>query len=260
MNNDFAMRIRTSNVDLHKATEVYGFNNRLVMGKADKDSYAEFMFNYLYVYEAIENALDKLSDKEEIKPFVTKEVYRAALIKKDLEFLLGDKVKSMEVLPSTKAYVARINSIARGHNPIVLVAHAYTRFLADLFGGRTISKVVRENYVSQEDGLNYFRFDEVPDMMGFVMAYRDKLNAMNLNEEMQEMFLNEVANAYLYNLGISTELEIKLYNKSEVGTVNGGHPGGHPQGMPTGHPGAMPAGHPHVAPGAKMPAGHPPIK
>lgn len=247
--NDFSMEIRMSSKNLHRAAEITGFNGRLVSGKASKDSYAEFIYNYMFVYKAIEDALDQLSNLEEIKPFVTKELYRSELIKKDNQFLLGDKEASMEILPSTKAYVNRIKEISKT-NPILVVAHAYTRFLADLFGGRTIHQIVKDSYKIEDKGLNYFDFSNLDNIMEYVMGYRNNLTNMTLTEENQEAFLNEVANSYIYNIGISTELEAKLYGEAESSV------GGHPAGIPKS--GSMPKGHPPIN-GMSMPKGHPPI-
>ncbi len=242
--NDFSMKIKLTNENLHKAAEMTGFNNRLVSGKASKETYAEFIFNYLPIYKAIEDSLNDLEKDDKIKPFITKKLYRSELIKKDIEFLLGDKTKSIELLPSTKAYVARIKELSI-KNPILIVAHAYTRFLADLFGGRVIYEIVKNSYSIGDEGLNYFQFPEIDNLMDVVFAYRNNLMNLNLTDEEKELFLNEVANSYIYNIGVSTELEAKLYNNSEDITSTG-HPH---KNMPSGHPpinhGQMPQGHPH---------------
>lgn len=243
---DFSMNIRVTNENLHKAAEVTGFNNRLVSGKASKETYAEFIFNYIPVYRAIETALNSLKNSDKIKPFVTPELYRSELLEKDVKFILGDKFDSMELLSSTKAYVARIEEISKS-NPILVIAHAYTRFLADLFGGRTIYQIVKENYSVEEGGLNYFQFPNIPNIMEYVLGYRDNLTKMNLTDDQQTLFLNEVSNSYIYNIGISTELEAKLYTEKSQG-----HSGGHPHGK-------MPAGHPPINGHNQMPVGHPPV-
>ncbi|MGL4739449.1 MAG: heme oxygenase (biliverdin-producing) [Sarcina sp.] len=241
MNKNFAMTMRTSNKNLHTVAETTGFNARLVAGNATRESYAEFLFNTKAAYDAIERNLDKYSDVEGIKPFVTKDLYRAELMEKDLRVLLGDKYDEMSLLPSAKAYVARIDEIAE-KNPMLIVAHAYTRFLADLFGGRTIYQIVKDSYKIEDAALNYFSFPEISNPQARAMEYIGNLSNMNLSEEVQELFLNEIANAYLYNIGISTELEAKLYGEDP----HAGH-----------EHGKMPAGHPEIKPGMKMPEGHP---
>ena len=240
---NFAMTLRTSNKNLHTAAEKTGFNARLVAGKATRESYAEYLFNLKAAYEAIEKNLDKYSDVEGLKPFITKDLYRTSQIEKDLEILAKDK--NFELLPSAKAYAARIDELGE-KNPMLLVAHAYTRFLADLFGGRTIFQIVKESYKIEDEALNYFMFPEIEDTKMRAMAYAGNLAKMNLSEDVQALFLNEVANSYLYNIGISVELEAKLFGQEGLteNIVNAGHPHGH---------------HPEIKPGMTMPKGHPHI-
>ncbi|MGL4654852.1 MAG: heme oxygenase (biliverdin-producing) [Sarcina sp.] len=250
MKQNFAMTMRTSNNNLHTAAEKTGFNARLVEGRATRESYTEYLFNLKAAYEAIERNLDKYSDVEGLKPFITKDLYRTAQIEKDLKILAKDK--EFELLPSAKAYVARIDEIGE-KNPMLLVAHAYTRFLADLFGGRTIFQIVKENYKIEDEALNYFMFPEVEDVRMRSMAYIGNLAKMDLSEEVQGLFLNEIANSYLYNIGISVELEAKLFMEDPHAAANAGQGHGH-----AGHPhGQMPAGHPEIKPGMQMPEGHP---
>ena len=50
-------------------------------------------------------------------------------------------------------------------------------------------------------------------MKGLVMNYHNKLNNIELNEEMKERFINEVANSYVYNIAISNELDFIKFNR-----------------------------------------------
>lgn len=209
---NFSNELKTRTKNMHKASESTGFIKRLQSGQADKKSYAEYILNLLPVYEAIESSLDSLKNNERIAPLVTQELYKAELIKKDIEFILGDEAKNIELLESTKAYVKRIEEM-KVNNPIGVVAHAYTRFLADLFGGRTFAEMMKNDYKIEEAGLNYYSMDGIGEIMPYVMGYHKKLANLNLNEEEVENFIIEVGNSYVYNTGISTELEVKLFNK-----------------------------------------------
>lgn len=209
---EFMMNIRKKSSALHAAAEKSGFIKRIVDGNASKESYSEYLFNLLAVYEVLENAIEKNSDNDVMKAFVTKELYRSEFIKKDLEFLLGDKLASMELLSSTEAFVSRMNELQKT-KPELVIAHAYTRFLADLFGGRTFFSLLSDKYEIPTEGLNYYTFDGIKDMRGYAMGYHNKLNEMQLSEDLKADFVNEVNNAYIYNIAISNELEAKLYNK-----------------------------------------------
>ncbi len=213
--NSFMMDIKNNSNDLHAVAEKTGFLKRLLEGKASTESYAEYLYNLYEVYNAIEVNLEKCKDNKVVKDFVLPEIYRAEAILKDLKFLLGENLNTMKPLASTRAYVARINEIGETA-PELLVAHAYTRYLADLFGGRTIYGMVKDLYKIDEKGLNYYKYETLsdgPEMKGFVMNYHNKLNNIELNEEMKERFINEVANSYVYNIAISNELDFIRFNR-----------------------------------------------
>lgn len=208
---DLITKIRRSTSSLHNASEHTGFIKRIVDGNACKDSYAEYLFNLSAMYKAIEDTIEKNVSNEVIKNFSTKELYRYELIKKDLEFLLGDKLDDMTLLPSTKAFIERVEEIDKT-NPELIIAHAYTRFIADLFGGRTFISLLSVNYKIPKEGLNYYNCDQIKDIRSYVMNYASKINNINLSEELENKLINEVSNAYIYNLAISCELEAKLYS------------------------------------------------
>lgn len=206
---DLITKIRQAEAPLHAASEHTGFIKKITDGTATKETYGEYLFNLHAMYKAIEETLDANADNEVLKPFVTKELYKHELIEKDLEYLLGDSVKNLTLLASTKAFLARIDEI-KDTNPELIIAHAYTRFLADLFGGRTFLSLLGTNYKISSEGLNYYQFPEITDLRAYVMKYHGMLAEFNLSDEMKVEFINEVNNAYIYNIAISNELDIKL--------------------------------------------------
>lgn len=207
---DFITQIRKDSTTLHSASEHTGFIKRILDGNASVDGYAEYIFNLSAMYKCIEGVLDRNSSNELVKDFVTPELYRYNLIQKDLEFLLGSKIEHMELLSSTKAFIDKINDLEKV-DPILIVAYAYTRFIADLFGGRTFASLLSTAYKISPEGLNYYNCDKIKDIRSYVMGYASKLNNLNLDDNMKAKFINEVNNAYIYNLAISNELEAKLH-------------------------------------------------
>lgn len=205
----FMMDIREKTSLLHSAAENTGYIKKLVDGKASIDGYAEYIFNLERMYKAIEDALDQNESNQTVKPFVTRELYRSQLMRQDLNFLLGDQLNSMKLLASTETCISRIEYLSK-YNSELVVAYAYTRFLADLFGGRTFLSLLSTTYKVKSEGLNYYQFPEINDLRGYVMKYHNMLAEINLSEEQKRDFINEVNNAYIYNLAISNELEAKL--------------------------------------------------
>lgn len=205
----FMMDIREKTSLLHSAAEHTGYIKKLVEGSASVHGYAEYLYNLEKMYQAIEVALDQNEQNEVVKPFVTKELYRSELIRQDLAFLLGDKLATMKPLASTEACVAKIEALSKSQ-PELVIAYAYTRFLADLFGGRTFLSLLSTSYKIDPQALNYYQFKEINDLRGYVMKYHNLLAGIQLSDEMKIDFINEVNNAYIYNLAISNELDAKL--------------------------------------------------
>ena len=205
----FMMDIREKTSLLHSAAEHTGYIKKLVDGEASVEGYAEYLYNLEKMYQAIEKALDENEQNEVVKPFVTKELYRSELMRQDLAFLLGDKLSSMQPLASTEACVAKIVALSTSQ-PELVVAYAYTRFLADLFGGRMFLSLLSTSYKIDQQALNYYQFPEINDLRGYVMKYHNMLADIQLSDEMKIDFINEVNNAYIYNLAISNELDAKL--------------------------------------------------
>lgn len=206
---EFIMSIREKTAQLHNAAENTGYGKKILDGTATLKGYTEYIFNLEKMYRAIEEVLDKNKDNEIIKPFVTKELYRSERMRKDLDFLLKDESDSFKPLASTEACVARIEEISK-YKPELIIAYAYTRFLADLFGGRTFLSILTENYKISEEGLNYYQFPDINDIKEYVMKYHIMLGKINLSDDMKADFINEIYNVYIYNIAISNELEAKL--------------------------------------------------
>lgn len=206
---DFITNIRKASSTLHSASEHTGYIKRIIDKTATKEGYAEYLYNLSAMYKAIEDALDKNANNEVVKNFVTKELYRHELIEKDIKYLLGDNISSMNLLASTVASISRINELSNT-KPELIVAYAYTRFLADLFGGRTFYELFSKDYKIENEGLNYYMFKDIDDIRSYAMQYAAKLSKINLPVNLKAEFIIEVNNAYIYNLAISNELETKL--------------------------------------------------
>lgn len=205
----FMMEIKEKTALLHSATENTGYIKKILNGTATVQGYAEYIYNLERMYRAIEESLDENKDTKIVKPFVTKELYRSERMRKDLDFLLKNNSDSIKLLASTEACVARIKEVSK-NKPELIIAYAYTRFLADLFGGRTFLSILSKDYKISDEGLNYYQFPDIKNFKEYVMKYHNMLGEINLSDDMKTEFINEVSNAYVYNAAISNELDAKL--------------------------------------------------
>lgn len=206
---EFLNQIRQSSKLLHSASEHSGFIKRIIDKEATKEGYGEYLYNLGQMYEAIEKGLLENREDAIIKEFVTPELHRSGLIAKDVAFILAEASNALKPLASTVAFKQRIEEIKQTE-PVLLIAHAYTRFMADLFGGRTFFQLFNEHYQIPAEGLHYYTFPDIQDIRGYAMSYAARLGQLQLSPELQVRFINEVNNAYIYNLALSNELEAQL--------------------------------------------------
>lgn len=123
-----------------------------------------------------------------------------------MAYFLKDKDNQFKLCASTIAMIDRIKELEKT-NPELVIAYAYTRFIADLFGGRTFVELLGKTYKVPTEGLNYYKCDQIGDIRTYVMSYAMKVNSLNLSQEMEDKFMIEVSNAYIYNIAISCELD-----------------------------------------------------
>lgn len=160
------------------------------------------------MYKIIEDTIENNVHHGTVKEFSTKELYRHELIEKDLAYFSKEKENKYKLCASTIAMIDRVKELEQT-NPDLVIAYAYTRFIADLFGGRTFVELLGNKYNVPAEGLNYYKSDQIGDIGTYVMKYAMKINNLNLSEELEEKFMIEVSNAYIYNIAISCELDVK---------------------------------------------------
>jgi heme oxygenase len=181
------------------------------------------MLSKLYfVYEAIENAMEKNKDHEYIKPIYFPELNRTDSLKEDLIFHYGeDWLENVTLSKATLDYVNRINAISK-EKPELLVAHAYTRYLGDLSGGQILKKIAQRSMgLEGSKGLAFYEFKEVSDEAQFKLNYKAALDSLPIKENEASQIIAEANTAFTLNMNIFSELEFNLvkFILSQVRTI-----------------------------------------
>lgn len=184
MINEFMKKIKYESESLHDMAEHTGFIKRLFDGNANKETYGKYIYNLYAIYNAIETNLEE--NNKIVSNFALPEVYRSQQLLKDVKSLFMYYCKNIPLLKSTQVFINRINYVGK-QNPELLIAHAYTRYLADLFSGRTIFEIIQKHYNLANNSLNYYIFPEIKDFKSFLMNYHTKLNELNFSESMQSV-------------------------------------------------------------------------
>ena len=102
------------------------------------------------------------------------------------------------ISPATQDYVNRIQFLART-DPLLLLAHAYTRYLGDLSGGKILPRVARKAMKLDADGLDFYHFENIPSAKVFKDQYRAALDDLKLTPTQVSKLVAEANVAFALN-------------------------------------------------------------
>ena len=211
MTSKLATQLREGTSKSHTMAENVNFIKSFLGGVIDKGSYTEMLSKLYFVYEAIENAMEKNKEHEYIKPIYFPELNRTESLKEDLIFHYGeDWLENVTLSKATLDYVNRINTVSK-EKPELLVAHAYTRYLGDLSGGQILKKIAQRSMgLEGSKGLAFYEFKEVSDEAQFKLNYKAALDSLPIKENEASQIIAEANTAFTLNMNIFSELEFNL--------------------------------------------------
>jgi len=222
MTSKLATQLREGTSKSHTMAENVNFIKSFLGGVIDKGSYTEMLSKLYFVYEAIENAMEKNKEHEYIKPIYFPELNRTESLKEDLIFHYGeDWLENVTLSKATLDYVNRINTVSK-EKPELLVAHAYTRYLGDLSGGQILKKIAQRSMgLEGNKGLAFYEFNEVSDEAQFKLNYKAALDSLPIKENEASQIIAEANTAFTLNMNIFSELEFNLvkFLLSQVRTI-----------------------------------------
>jgi heme oxygenase len=186
----------------HETAERSGFVELLMAGDLDVAAYADLAAQQLAVYTALESAGAGLEDHGGL---VFDELVRVPAIEQDLAFLYGpDWRAQIRVLPATATYVERLATA--GDSLPHYAAHAYTRYLGDLSGGQIIKRMLQRHYGLESDGIAFYDFPQIHKLKPFKDVYRERLDALPLDDEQRAAVVEEACVAFRLNAAVFGEL------------------------------------------------------
>jgi len=191
----------------HSMAQNSQFVTGFFRGLADRDSYKSLLTGLWFVYESMEKAMDETSE-ERVKEMDSAALRRMPSLKKDMEFFYGDDCESrVQVSAATKTYVARIQEIAET-KPYLMVAHQYTRYLGDLFGGQMMGGMASRSLgLENGDGTQFYTFENISDNKLFITEWYQRLNDLELTKEQKEEIVDEANLVFQLNIDLLQELE-----------------------------------------------------
>jgi heme oxygenase len=120
---------------------------------------------------------------------------------------------------ATRSYMNRIHDVASSPDrSYLLVAHQYTRYLGDLFGGQMMGTMAVKSMglpmsssMSSSSpggpGVAFYRFENITDTMTYITGWYRRLNSLHLTEQERRDIVDEANLVFDLNIGIFKELE-----------------------------------------------------
>lgn len=219
MSQDLAQRLREGTKQSHTAAENTAFMKCFLKGIVEREPFRKLLANLYLVYSALETELRQYHQHPAIGPIVFSELDRTANLERDLAFYYGDNWREqIAPLPAGQVYVDRIHEIANT-DPVLLIAHAYTRYMGDLSGGQALKNIVRSALnLPPDQGTALHEFEQLPTIeakRAFKEKYRDALNSLPLDEDSIQRIVDEANRAFHFNRDVVHELEDEV--KAAIG-------------------------------------------
>nr|YP_009395192.1 Heme oxygenase [Bryothamnion seaforthii]ARW63960.1 Heme oxygenase [Bryothamnion seaforthii] len=224
MSTNLAQQLREGTTKSHSMAENVSFVKSFLGGVVDKKSYRKLVANLFFIYDAIEEEIERNKNHTVVKAIYFPELYRKNSLIQDLIYYYGENWDEL-VQPSsaTQVYVNRIHKIGIT-NPELLVAHSYTRYIGDLSGGQILKKIAQNAMqLSDNLGTSFYDFDLIENEQLFKDQYRKSLNNIPLTKLQIEQIIAEANIAFNLNMKIFQELNsnfIKIMLMLLLGSVN----------------------------------------
>ena len=231
----------------HSMAENTAFVQGFFKGISSADSYRNLLTSLYYVYRAMEvDVMDAVAAAAQADDDDDGAKWVAALdvaplrrldgLEKDMEYFYGPDWKTTMTPPTknTVAYVNRIRELAASITTTstgeendetdgsssssetkeesllyLFVAHQYTRYLGDLFGGQMMGSMASRSMDLPGDGsgIQFYTFEDVPSKKDFITEWYSTLNGLGVSPERQAAIVDEANLVFGLNIGILEELE-----------------------------------------------------
>ena len=184
-------------------------STEFLRGRVSRRTYANFLAQMYYVYEAMESELERNGQHPLIEPVhFPDQLGRLPNLRRDLAYLLGEDHWSecIRCLPGTVEYVRRIREVGQTQ-PELLIAHAFTRYMGDLFGGQIMKRKWRKMFAFPPDtGVMFYTFSEIENIAAFRQLIEDRVNTLDMDAALKQEQLEEVKLAFRFNNEVLTDV------------------------------------------------------
>ncbi len=203
---DLASMLREGTAAAHRHTEGARFFKALLTNQVGRDIYAQLLLRLHPVYRTIEECMEVHRDHPSLAPLYRPELHRSAALSADLRFFLGNTIHGEAPSRAAARYVSRIRKVS-DDEPLLLIAHAYTRYLGDLSGGQVVARRLRVAFgLDSDNGLAFYQFPAIPDADAYKREYRRILSGLAFDDGEKARIVEEANLAFHLNREVAEEL------------------------------------------------------
>ncbi len=211
MSCNLATKLREGTKKSHTMAENVGFVRCFLKGVVEKTSYRKLVTNLYFVYSAMEEEMERHQEHPILSQIYFPELNRRASLEQDLHYYYGANWRNEITLSSAgEEYVQRIRDLSNTE-PVLLVAHSYTRYLGDLSGGQILKRIAQQAMnLNEGEGTAFYEFADISDEKAFKNTYRQAMNDLPIDESTADRIVDEANAAFGMNMKLFQELEGNL--------------------------------------------------
>lgn len=184
---------------LHEQVESLPFILALRDQKLSKQEYIQYLADLKLVYQALEEGLQANCQIPEIQSLYDHKINRAEMLNADLKSFQAEKIAPSS---SAQSYVRHLQELSR-RAPMLLLAHAYVRYMGDLSGGRMLKKFVEQLFPGEH--VAFYNFDVLfgenasgSKFVEYKNWWKDQLDQMQFSSSEQLGLIQEAKKAFEY--------------------------------------------------------------
>lgn len=202
-------RLRAGTRGAHEQAERSALMQRLLAGRLPLADYRRLLEQFQALYDALESSLSRLADQPQVSRLYRAELRRGPALAEDLRDLhaLEPDHPPASLVPATRDYVDRLQHLAR-HDPPRLLAHAYVRYLGDLYGGQLVGRRLREQHgLSDSRGTHFYEFGDAARVRSLIGGFRAALDGLVLTPDQADDMVAEACEAFERHRQIFDQLQ-----------------------------------------------------
>ncbi len=195
----FSKQLYEETKSIHEQVESMDFVVLLRNQKLSKNDYIQYLTDLKMIYQALEEGMRDNLKSPAVHALYDEKLCRTRMLEADIRSFQGERCTPTQAAQDYARYLKEL-SLQR---PLLLIAHAYVRYLGDLSGGRMIKKFVDQLFPGEHT--NFYNFDELlgKDAPGakfieYKNAWKGKLDGLTLSEEKRGMLIEEAKKSFEY--------------------------------------------------------------